>query len=83
MLESLRKTSAELAARENPETLTIMHNLAMAYHAASKLPRAIELLERVRDEQMKQLGADHPLTLATLNSLARALHSAGRLPEAD
>ena len=61
---------------DHPDTLATLHNLAWAYQAAGKLPKAIALLERVRDAQIAKLGPDHPDTLITLNNLA----SAYRLP---
>ena len=59
-----------------------LNNLAAAYHDAGKLPRAIELYEKVRDACVAKLGADHPETLITLANLALAYQKAGKLPQA-
>jgi len=82
----MAETAAEGLERtlgpDHPTTLHTLHNLAAAYQAAGKLPKAIALLERVRDAEIAKLGPDHPDNLTTLDYLAVAYQVAGKLPEA-
>jgi WD40 repeat protein/tetratricopeptide (TPR) repeat protein len=60
--------------------------LWLAYKEAMTLLKIklslIELLEQVRDDEVKTLGADHAVTLATTLKLAEAYVSSGRTREA-
>jgi serine/threonine protein kinase/tetratricopeptide (TPR) repeat protein len=78
---ALATRKAELGA-DHPDTLGSMHNQALAYQAAEKLPQAIERFEQLRDAQVKKLGADHLDTLTTRNYLGVAYRLAQRSAEA-
>ncbi len=62
--------------------LATLTYLATACRLLGKNSEAIELYERVRDVQVKQVGADHPSCLTTIWCLANANEVAGNLPEA-
>ena len=70
-LEAAKKLYAKLGAHHR-DTLTTVYHLAVAYYRSEMVPQATDLLERVRDLQVKVLGADHPRTLTTLAGLAVA-----------
>ena len=55
---------------DDPNTLSAINNLALAYEGAGRLPEAIALLERVRDVSIAKLGPDHVDTLTALANLA-------------
>ena len=80
-IKALATRKTELGAR-HPDTLSSMHNQALAYQAAGKLLQAVERFEEVRDAQVKELGADHLDTLATRNNLGVAYRLAKRPAEA-
>jgi len=82
VLRKARDTRASRLGLGHPDTLISLGSLALAYHAAGRLPEAIALFERIRDARTAKFGPDHPDTLATLNNLAGAYKAAGRLPEA-
>jgi tetratricopeptide (TPR) repeat protein len=82
MLESAAEGLKRALGVDHLETLDTLHQLAVAYLHAGKLPEASALFEQVRDGEVKKLGADDPLTLITLSNLASTYQYAGRLPEA-
>lgn len=67
---------------DQPETLTILHDLANAYGHAWRMDEAIALYEKVRDARTLQLGPDHPDTLTTRHQLALCYLLTGRKTEA-
>jgi tetratricopeptide (TPR) repeat protein len=67
---------------DHPDTLGTLNSLAVVYRKAGQLPRAIELLEQVRNPVVKTLGAGHLQTLATLHNLALAYQDAGKWEQA-
>jgi tetratricopeptide (TPR) repeat protein len=77
------------ADAENPLAGNVDHDQLitwMAYKEARSLVKIeqslVELLEKVRDDEVKKLGADHASTLATTNTLAQAYLNDGRTREA-
>src|SRR5262249_57868636 len=67
---------------DHPETLLVMHNLAVSYAQAHRLDEAIPLFAEVVRLRKARLLPDHPDTLASLDGLADAGLSAGRWAEA-
>jgi non-specific serine/threonine protein kinase/serine/threonine-protein kinase len=64
---------------DHPDTLTSMHDLAMAYLQAEKLDLSVPLFEQSLRLHRAKLGPDHPQTLANMNDLAVAYEKAGKL----
>ena len=82
MTEAAVKGLDRTLGPDHPDTLTTLQSLASAYKAASMLPEAIAMLERVRDARIAKLGPDHPDTPSALNNLATAYETVGQIPEA-
>ena len=55
---------------DHPDTLFSMHQLALAYKAARKYDRAIELLQKTLAARRTILGSDHLDTAKTMTDLA-------------
>ncbi|MFC8529225.1 SAV_2336 N-terminal domain-related protein, partial [Nocardia sp. NPDC057227] len=72
----------KVLGQDHPDTLTMRHNLALAYRAAGRVSEAIEEFERVLTDERRVLGEEHPATLITRNQLAGAYESVGRVGEA-
>jgi serine/threonine protein kinase/lipopolysaccharide biosynthesis regulator YciM len=67
---------------DHPDTLTAMHNLAVAYERAGQLNRALPLYEQALKVRRAKLGDDHPHTLKSMDGLASAFRAAGQLDRA-
>ncbi|MGD9688126.1 MAG: tetratricopeptide repeat protein [Phycisphaerales bacterium] len=63
---------------DDPQALTLRHNLSIAIKDAGRFTEAVELMEPVLESRRRLLGPDHPATLASLNSLAANLQKAGQ-----
>jgi len=70
------------AAPDDPQTLTTLHHLGVAYASAGRIDEAVKLLEQVRDARMRTLGPDHPDTMAALANLGAAYADSGRINDA-
>jgi tetratricopeptide (TPR) repeat protein len=66
----------------HPDILGTRSSLALAYHDAGRLEKAIPLFERTLTDRERVLGEAHPDTLTSRSSLARAYRDAGRLEKA-
>jgi serine/threonine protein kinase/tetratricopeptide (TPR) repeat protein len=67
---------------DHPDTLAIMSEQALALKDLGEFHESINVLELVRDAQVRRLGAAHRDILATLDDLAVAYWMAGRSSEA-
>jgi serine/threonine protein kinase/tetratricopeptide (TPR) repeat protein len=79
LLEKARDTCKAQHGPDHPQTLGIMHNLALAYQDAGKLDLAEPLYQETLDLTIGRLGPDDPSTLTTMNNLAGAYRAAGKL----
>jgi serine/threonine protein kinase len=82
LLEKARLTQERELGPDNPDILTTLNDLALAYLDAGKMTQAVELLELVRDARVKKPGPEHPSTLTTLHNLALAYRGAGKITQA-
>jgi serine/threonine protein kinase len=74
-LETLLKDRKAILGPDHRDTLTVMHNLALAYRAdrnPEKHNQGMQLLEETLKLRKTNLGADDPDTLACMCSLAAA-----------
>lgn len=71
-----------LLGSEHPGTLSIRHNLAIAYRAAGRLADAIAISEPLLADRQRILGAEHHQTLFARNTYANACRVAGRFVDA-
>ncbi|MFE5512054.1 tetratricopeptide repeat protein [Streptomyces sp. NPDC056529] len=62
---------------DDPGSLTVRHNLAVAHLTAGAPERALPLFEEVLRVRERSLGEDHPDTLTSLRHLADAHREAG------
>jgi hypothetical protein len=69
MLEKCQEAVKVVFGLHNPETLTVMNNLAVAYWHVNKAEQAIPLLETVVELRTATIGPDHHNTLISLDSL--------------
>jgi len=60
-----RKSKKPGSADDHPDTLTTMHDLALAYQLAGKLDLALPLFESTLKARKVKLGLDHTDTLTT------------------
>jgi tetratricopeptide (TPR) repeat protein len=56
VLEKARATRETKLGADHPDTLTTLHNLALAYQDAGRLDEAIRLFEQVRDAEVAKLA---------------------------
>jgi tetratricopeptide (TPR) repeat protein len=68
---------------DHPHTLTSRSNLAIAYHDAGHLDRALPLFEQALQGFRRKVGPDHPYTLTTQEHLADAYTTSGQYPRAE
>jgi tetratricopeptide (TPR) repeat protein len=80
--EQLLADQEQALGPDHPDTLTSRGNLALAYHDAGRLEKAIGLDEQNLAARERDLGPDHPDTLTSRNNLAVAYWAAGRTEEA-
>ena len=64
--EEVFATQERKYGKEDPHTLTAMHNLAPAYLAQGEYAKAEELLRTTLDARRRVLGKQHPRTLKSL-----------------
>jgi tetratricopeptide (TPR) repeat protein len=64
---------------DDPETLTAMHNLAMAYQIAGKPELATALSEETFKRRKEKLGADDPETLRSMGEFAFSYQQTGKM----
>lgn len=77
-----RDTQRSLLGPEDPDTLSSMHNLALAYMEDGKLDKALPLFEETLRLRRAVLAHDAPPTLNSMASLAVAYRRARRFREA-
>jgi hypothetical protein len=58
-------------------------SLSAAYHAAGRMPAAVQLSEQCCADSERVLGHDHPDTLARVEDLAHLYHEVGRIGDAE
>jgi tetratricopeptide (TPR) repeat protein len=80
LLTRARDIIRDARGATDPETLSALHSLALAYTKAGKPAKAIELFEQLRDIHLTR--EDHADTLVTLHDLAVAYRVAGSTPQA-
>jgi serine/threonine protein kinase/Tfp pilus assembly protein PilF len=80
--EAIRTIQQESLGADHPDTLTTIHNLAIAYRDSGRLADALTLFEDLLKMRRSRLGAYHADTLVSMHSLAQSYGSAGRLNEA-
>jgi hypothetical protein len=78
LLEERLKLMKTKHGPDHTNTLTSMHDLALAYYFAGKLDLALPLYEETLERQKAKLGPDHPDTLMTMNNLAAWGNLGGR-----
>jgi tetratricopeptide (TPR) repeat protein len=81
-LERARELRKEKLGPDDPGTLTVMNDLAMAYQEAGRPADAIALMKETLALQQAKIGVDHPHTLNSMNNLAAAYFAAGQVTEA-
>ena len=69
--------SRRLLGPEDPDTLTLMNNLAMTLQALGDAAAAAELHRQVLDAYRRLLGPEDPDTLTLMNNLAEAMRALG------
>jgi hypothetical protein len=82
MLEQVVRLREKHLGKNNAETLTAKHALAVLYQAAKK-PEAEPLLRETVDGFRATFGNDHPDTLRVMRNLAVSYRSAGRYDQAE
>ena len=68
-MEELLKVVKVKMGPEHPETLSIMHHLAMSYRYQGKLKEAEMLAVHVSDGLKAFVGAKHPVTIESEENL--------------
>ncbi|KAF8345351.1 hypothetical protein F5887DRAFT_1282603, partial [Amanita rubescens] len=68
---------------DHPETLTTIHNVAVAYRNQGRWDEAEKLQVEVMNTRKAKLGSDHPDTLTTMDNLASTYWNQGRWDEAE
>jgi len=76
-------TRRRLKGDEHPDTLAVMHNLAMLYRAQGRYEEAEPVNVAVFEARRDLLGEEHPHTLAAMNELALLYSKQGRFDEAE
>jgi tetratricopeptide (TPR) repeat protein len=69
--------------REDSNTATSIHNLAMLYRSQGRNEEAELLLQRALEIRERVLGPEHPDTADSLNNLAELYRAQGRFEEAE
>ena len=82
LLEQARDYCLTNAGPEHPDTLAVMHRLALAYRADERVGQADELWRQILSVRRKVLGPEHPDTLTAMQGLAKAYAAVGRHDEA-
>ena len=81
-LRRIMETWRSVLGMEHRETLSSMHNLAMAYVNFNRYVEAAELQEIVLSVRSRVLGFEHPETLRSIQNLALVYRRMGREQEA-
>jgi tetratricopeptide (TPR) repeat protein len=76
-------TSEKQLGVEHPDTLGIMHQLAVVYRGQGRYEEAEIQYKHVLALREKRLGLGHPDTLHTMHNLAVVYHFQGRYSEAE
>jgi tetratricopeptide (TPR) repeat protein len=79
LLEQARTTLAARLGTRRPDTLTAMHDLALAYQSGARLADAVPLYQATLALREDVLGPTDPETLKTMNNLAAAYRDSQRL----
>jgi hypothetical protein len=82
LLSQARQTLTATLGPDHPETLTSVHELALAYRLAGKYDKALPLLEETLASLRARLGPEHPRTLAVLSDLGLVYQAMGQLDKA-
>ena len=82
VLEKAREVLQSNLGKDDPSTLTSMHNLALAYLNSGKLDKALALYDETAELRKVTLGPDNPDTMLTQNDLAQAYWARAKYPEA-
>jgi tetratricopeptide (TPR) repeat protein len=75
--------SEKMLGPENPNTLSIVNNLAGIYWSQGKYDQAEPLVQRALAARERVLGPEHPETLGTVNNLANLYWNQGKYEEAE
>jgi tetratricopeptide (TPR) repeat protein len=70
LFEQVMETKKRVLGEEHPDTLLIMHNLALMFWIQGQWKEAEELEVQIMAIQEKVLGEEHPLTLTSFANLA-------------
>jgi tetratricopeptide (TPR) repeat protein len=70
LFEQVMETKKRVLGEEHPDTLLIMHNLALMFWIHGQWKEAEELEVQIMAIQQKMLGEEHPLTLTSMANLA-------------
>lgn len=82
ILEKAVVTRKSLLGADHADTLTSLHELALAYQEAGMQGESLRVFEQTLSARKLQLGSDHSDTISTMGGLARAYQNQGRLDEA-
>ncbi|KAJ6476787.1 hypothetical protein DFH09DRAFT_1108736 [Mycena vulgaris] len=72
----------KILGEDHPDTLGVMHDLAITYYCLGQWKEAEELQVVLFEKQKKLFGTDHPKTLHAQQNLAKTHRSLGKLKEA-
>ncbi|CUA67887.1 Kinesin light chain [Rhizoctonia solani] len=76
-------SNEHLLGKEHPDTLALMHDLAITYCNGKQLKSASDIFRPLYGSRRKLLGQEHPTTLITMHYLAVTYTDLGRLGEAE
>jgi len=79
LLENVLELKLETLGKENPSTLTSMHNLAGLHYSLREFDRALELYASASEGRLSLLGESDPATLNSQVFLASTLLQLDRL----
>jgi tetratricopeptide (TPR) repeat protein len=82
LVSQARQTLTAMLGPDHPETLTSVHELALAYRLAGKYDKALPLLEETLAALKARLGPEHPRTLAVVSDLGLVYQAMGQLDKA-
>ncbi len=82
LLEHVRDLAIARFGPDHPDTLKILHTLALSYWNSNQLDKSVPLFEDVLKRQEARFGRQHPDTQHTVANLGVNYKAAGRLKEA-
>jgi serine/threonine protein kinase len=82
LLSKVREVYTVELGADHRDTLTALHNLALAHQQAGNVDLAVPLFEESLRRSEETLGADHVDTLKTMSNLACAYQAQGKLERA-